>query len=194
LSLHEELDLLARAGLTPLEVLQAATLNPAEVMGRTADAGAVEPGKIADLLLFDGDPTRSTTALHPVSALVLHGRLLDCAALDQQLRAAAALAEGSSASTPSRGQECGGCGGLRLRQSWSPPLARFQEIGFPAGKFAKTTSDPTRASRQIQTSALLQDQMSEIWLKAFPKAPTMLRAGALQCCSPPGRHRLTPLR
>jgi hypothetical protein len=94
-SLHEELDLLARAGLTPLEVLQAATLNPAKVMGRTADYGAVEPGKIADLLLIDGDPIRSTAALHRVSAVVLHGRLLDRVALDQQLREAAALAEGS---------------------------------------------------------------------------------------------------
>lgn len=42
-SLHDELDLLSGAGLTPLQVLQAATLNPAKVMGRTADYGTIEP-------------------------------------------------------------------------------------------------------------------------------------------------------
>ena len=94
-SLHEELDLMAGAGLTPLEVLQAATLNPAKVMGRTADYGTVEPGKLADLVLLDADPTRSTAALHRIDAVVLHGRPLDRPALDAQLRAAASLAEAS---------------------------------------------------------------------------------------------------
>ena len=94
-SLHEELDLLAQAGLTPLQVLQAATLNPAKIMGRTGDYGAVEAGKIADLVLIERDPTRSTTALHHLSAVVLHGRLLDRAALDEQLREAVKLANDS---------------------------------------------------------------------------------------------------
>ena len=94
-SLHEELDLLAQAGLTPLQVLQAATLNPAKVMRRASEYGAVEAGKIADLVLIGSDPTRSTTALHQLSAVVLHGRLLDRAALDEQLREAAKMADDS---------------------------------------------------------------------------------------------------
>ena len=94
-SLHEELDLLTGAGLTPLQVLQAATLNPAKVMGKMADYGSVEPGKLADLVLLDADPTRSADALHRIDAVVLHGRTLDRAALDAQLREAASLAEDS---------------------------------------------------------------------------------------------------
>ena len=94
-SLHAEFDLLAQAGLTPLQVLQAATLNPARVMGRAADYGVVEPGKLADLVLIDGDPTRDTAALHRISAVILHGKLFDRPALDAQLTEAAALAEGS---------------------------------------------------------------------------------------------------
>lgn len=60
--LHDELDALAKASLTPLQVLQAATLNPATVMKLTSDYGAVEPGKIADLLLLEADPTQDVAA------------------------------------------------------------------------------------------------------------------------------------
>ena len=94
-SLHGELDMLSHAGLTPLQVLQTATLNPAKVIGRMTDYGTVEPGKAADLVLLDGDPTRSSAALHRITAVVLHGRLLDRRALDAQLRRAEELAEGN---------------------------------------------------------------------------------------------------
>jgi imidazolonepropionase-like amidohydrolase len=93
--LHDELDLLAKAGLSPLEALQAATLNPAKVMGLSHDYGVVEPGKIADLVVLKSDPTRSVAALHEIDAVVLHGQLLERLALDEQLRRAAILADGS---------------------------------------------------------------------------------------------------
>ena len=91
-SLHDELDLLARAGLTPAEVLRAATLNPATVLHRTADYGTVEPGRIADLVLLRADPTRDAAALHAIDGVVLHGRFLDRGALDGLLAAARAEA------------------------------------------------------------------------------------------------------
>lgn len=94
-SLHDELDTLGKAGLTPLQVLQAATLNPAKVMKRTGDYGAVETGKVADLLLLDADPTKNVAALHQIAGVVLHGRVLDRAALDRQFADAAAQAERS---------------------------------------------------------------------------------------------------
>jgi imidazolonepropionase-like amidohydrolase len=65
-SLHQELDAFATAGLSPLQVLQSATLNPAVVMKRTTDYGTVEPGKIADLILLDADPTKTVNALHSI--------------------------------------------------------------------------------------------------------------------------------
>lgn len=80
-SLHDELDLLAGAGLAPLQVLQAATLNPAKVMGRTTDYGTVEAGKVADLLLLNVNPVRNVRALHDIEAVFLHGKILDRAAL-----------------------------------------------------------------------------------------------------------------
>jgi imidazolonepropionase-like amidohydrolase len=94
-SLHDELDLLASAGLTPFQVLQAATLNPAKVTGRTADYGTIEPGRTADLILLDADPVRDVKALHRISAVVLHGRMLERQALDQLLVRAVQQAEAS---------------------------------------------------------------------------------------------------
>ena len=51
-SLHEELALLVVAGLTPLEALQTATLNPAKFLGLEKTLGTIEEGKIADLVLL----------------------------------------------------------------------------------------------------------------------------------------------
>ncbi len=57
-SLHDELALLVESGLTPLAALQAATLRPAEFLGRTAELGSVAPGKRADLVLLAASPCR----------------------------------------------------------------------------------------------------------------------------------------
>src|SRR5262249_33495643 len=55
-SLHDELALLVgESGFTPLAALQAATRDPARFLGRE-DLGTVDPGKLADLVLLDGDP------------------------------------------------------------------------------------------------------------------------------------------
>ena len=55
-SLHDELSMLVTVGLTPLQALQTATLNPAIVLQKTADFGSIQPGKIADLVLLDANP------------------------------------------------------------------------------------------------------------------------------------------
>jgi len=59
-SVHHELQLLVRAGLTPVEALRAATSVPARRFGLT-DRGRIAPGLRADLLLVDGDPTTDVT-------------------------------------------------------------------------------------------------------------------------------------
>ncbi len=81
-SLHREFDLLARAGLPPLSILRMTTLDPAHFLHREAQMGAVEAGKVADLVLLDADPTASAANLHRVVAVVRAGRYLDRAALD----------------------------------------------------------------------------------------------------------------
>ena len=60
-SLHHEFELLVDAGLSPTEVLQAATSLPARQFG-LADRGRVAPGLRADLGLIDGDPTSDIRA------------------------------------------------------------------------------------------------------------------------------------
>jgi imidazolonepropionase-like amidohydrolase len=73
-SLHDEFDLLASAGLSPLRVLQTATLEPARFLRHEKSTGTVEAGKEADLVLLDGDPTASVANLHTVSGVVRGGR------------------------------------------------------------------------------------------------------------------------
>jgi imidazolonepropionase-like amidohydrolase len=84
-SLHEELALFVRAGLTPMQALQTATLNPAKFLGRLADLGTVERGKLADLVLLDANPLDDIANTRKIHAVVLAGRYLDRAALDRML-------------------------------------------------------------------------------------------------------------
>ena len=73
--LHRELANLARAGLTPIEVIRAATIGPARFLaGRDEpDWGNVAVGQRADLLLVEGDPTRDVAALSAIRAVLLDG-------------------------------------------------------------------------------------------------------------------------
>ena len=62
------------AGLTPVQAIQAGTRNPADALGILARAGTIEPGKAADLLLVDGDPSADINALRQVRAVFKQGR------------------------------------------------------------------------------------------------------------------------
>lgn len=94
-SLHQELELLVGAGLSPLEAVQSATLAPARFLGREASQGTVEAGKRADLLLLDADPFADIRNTRRIAALVVGGRLLDRAALDRLLQPGAPAPPGS---------------------------------------------------------------------------------------------------
>jgi imidazolonepropionase-like amidohydrolase len=75
ISLHEELALLVKAGLTPAEALRAATILPAEFLGRLESSGSIAPGKNADMVLLSADPLADITNTRRISAVVLKGRL-----------------------------------------------------------------------------------------------------------------------
>ena len=75
--LHDELELLVLAGLSPLEALQTATRNPAEFLGLQKDLGTVEEGKLADLVLLDADPLAHIGNTRRIAAVILGGKLLD---------------------------------------------------------------------------------------------------------------------
>lgn len=71
-SLHGELSLLVRAGMTPIEALRAATSRPAARFGLN-DRGRIAPGLRADLLLVDGDPTAAITATRAIAHIWKNG-------------------------------------------------------------------------------------------------------------------------
>jgi hypothetical protein len=85
-SLHSELEMLVEAGLPPMEALRAATLRPAEFFGLEGEMGTIEPGRLADLVLLDGNPLEDITRTRTVRAVVTKGQLLDRAALDALVR------------------------------------------------------------------------------------------------------------
>jgi imidazolonepropionase-like amidohydrolase len=88
--LHDELELLVEAGLTPLQALQAATVNPARFLGRTDELGTVGIGKLADLLVLEANPLEDITATRRIRAVVADGRLYRRAELDSLLEELAA--------------------------------------------------------------------------------------------------------
>jgi imidazolonepropionase-like amidohydrolase len=92
-SLHEELKLLVSAGFTPMEALQAATLNPARYLGKEKDLGTVETGKLADLVLLDANPLDDISNTQKIRAVIVNGRYLDRDKLDAMLTAVQAAAQ-----------------------------------------------------------------------------------------------------
>ena len=79
-SLHDELALLVRSGLTPLAALRAATYNPAEYLGALDSLGTISVGKLADLVLLDADPLADISNTRRISAVIANGRLFDASA------------------------------------------------------------------------------------------------------------------
>ena len=90
--LHEELERYVEAGLTPQQALTSATITGPRFLGHSARYGAVAQGKAADILVLDSNPLRSIAATRAINAVVLHGQLLDRAALDRLLAEAKAKA------------------------------------------------------------------------------------------------------
>ena len=76
-ALYRELELYVQAGLPAPRVLQIATLQAAQVAGQGADLGTLEQGKLADLVLVDGDPTQRISDLRRPVMVVKGGRVYD---------------------------------------------------------------------------------------------------------------------
>lgn len=84
-TLHHELELYVRAGIPASEVLRMATLTSAEVMGANKDRGVIAAGKLADLILVDGDPTKEIRDLHRITTVIKGGKVYDPAAIEKAL-------------------------------------------------------------------------------------------------------------
>ncbi len=82
---HDELELMVRAGMMPLAALQTATINPARYLGLQGSTGAVASGKRADLVLLDANPLADIANIRRIHGVVAGGQLLDRASLDKML-------------------------------------------------------------------------------------------------------------
>ncbi len=81
--LHRELEQLVLAGLTPAKALRAATLAPAEYFGLEHEYGSVKEGRIADLIVLEGNPLVEISRTQRIAAVIFGGTLYDRAALDR---------------------------------------------------------------------------------------------------------------
>jgi cytosine/adenosine deaminase-related metal-dependent hydrolase len=84
-TLHSELAMLVKAGLTPAEAIQVATRNGARYTKTSAERGSIEAGKLADLVLVDGDPTKDIQDLRKVAAVITRGHVIYPKEVDQAL-------------------------------------------------------------------------------------------------------------
>jgi len=91
-SMHDELVLLVKAGLTPMEALQSATRNPAKYLGLLNSLGTIEKGKLADLVLLDANPLQDISNTQRIAAVVITGKLLSRETLDKMLAEVEAMA------------------------------------------------------------------------------------------------------
>ena len=74
-ALHRELELDVQAGIPASQVLQNATLNAARIMSLDKDLGSITPGKLADVILINGDPTVNISNIRNTALVVKDGFL-----------------------------------------------------------------------------------------------------------------------
>jgi imidazolonepropionase-like amidohydrolase len=82
---HDEIALLVRAGLTPMEAIQAATRNPAAFLGLDRSVGTIEKGKLADMVLLSANPLEEINNTRKIAAVFLQGRMFDRPELNRML-------------------------------------------------------------------------------------------------------------
>jgi imidazolonepropionase-like amidohydrolase len=91
LATHWEMWSFVRGGMSPMQALSAATINPANYMGMAADLGSLEVGKLADLVILDANPLDNIRNTDKVSHVVINGRLYEGGSLQEVLTGDKAL-------------------------------------------------------------------------------------------------------
>src|SRR5689334_24141597 len=86
LGLQNELTLLVESGLSPLAALQAATVTAADALGQSDALGALEPGKVADIVLLEADPLADIHNARRVRTILKAGQVHDANMLRTQGR------------------------------------------------------------------------------------------------------------
>ena len=88
---HWEMWMMAQGGMSPLEALKTATINPAKSLGLDKELGSLEPGKLADLVILDRNPLEDLRNTESIFAVILNGRMLDKNLAEEGRRAAPKL-------------------------------------------------------------------------------------------------------
>lgn len=83
LGAHWEMWTLARGGMTPLEVIRASTLNGARYLGMDKDIGSLEVGKLADLVILNGDVLKDIRQSDQIAQVMINGRLYDVESMNE---------------------------------------------------------------------------------------------------------------
>jgi imidazolonepropionase-like amidohydrolase/Tol biopolymer transport system component len=83
IGVHWEIWMLAQGGMSPLEALRAATLNPAENLGLDNWIGSLKPGTLADIIVMDKNPLENIYNTESVHYTMVNGRLYDCETMDE---------------------------------------------------------------------------------------------------------------
>jgi imidazolonepropionase-like amidohydrolase len=85
LGAHWETWMLAQGGMSPMQALQAATIDPARHLGMARDLGSIENGKLADLLVVDGNPLEDIRTTDDIAYVVLNGRIYEGGTLAEKV-------------------------------------------------------------------------------------------------------------
>ncbi|WP_300379098.1 amidohydrolase family protein [Henriciella sp.] len=83
LAMHWELQLLSEGGMSNLDVLRAGTINGATTLGLEGQIGSIEEGKLADIIVLEGNPLDDIRNTETVSRTMVNGRLYDTYSMDE---------------------------------------------------------------------------------------------------------------
>ncbi|MFK7913054.1 MAG: amidohydrolase family protein [Pseudomonadales bacterium] len=83
LAAHWEIWMMAQGGMGPLQALATATINPAKYLGLDRDLGSIEAGKLADLVIIDGNPLEDIRQTDRITHVMINGRLLESPTLNE---------------------------------------------------------------------------------------------------------------
>jgi len=83
LGAHWEMWMFAQGGMSPLEALKTATINPAKTFGMDHQLGSLEAGKLADLIVIDGNPLDDIRVSDRVTHTMVNGRLFDANSMNE---------------------------------------------------------------------------------------------------------------
>jgi imidazolonepropionase-like amidohydrolase len=81
-AVHRELELLVAGGISPLDAIRIGTLHGAIFLGKEKDLGTIEPGKLADLVLLDADPTKDIDNAKRIHLVIKGGAVVDRSRLE----------------------------------------------------------------------------------------------------------------